>query len=120
MARSELVDDELWELVKSLLPDRKPQRTGRPRVCDRAAFTAIVFVLRTGVPWRLVPRQIGCSGVTAWRRLREWQRAGVWERLHREFLRRLNVAGRIDWSRGVVDSSHIRALRGGLDRAFAG
>ena len=120
MARSELVDDELWGLVKPLLPDRTPRRTGRPRVSDRAAFTAIVFVLVTGVPWRMVPRQIGCSGVTAWRRLREWQRAGVWERLHREYLRRLNTAGRIDWSRGVVDSSHIRALQGGPDRSFAG
>ena len=109
-----------------VLPDHTSQRTGRPRVSDRAAFTAIVFVPRTGVPWRLAPRQIGCSGVTAWRRLREWQRAGVWERLHRELLRRLNAAGRIDWSRGVVDSSHIRALRGGLtgpspvDRARTG
>jgi transposase len=120
MARSELVDDGLWELVKSVLPDRTPRRTGRPRVSDRAAFTAIVFVLVTGVPWRRVPRQIGCSGVTAWRRLREWQSAGVWERLHHELLRRLNAAGRIDWSRGGVDSSHILAVRGGLDRAFAG
>ena len=48
MARSELVDDGLWELVKPLLPDHTPQRTGRPRVSDRAAFTAIVFVLVTG------------------------------------------------------------------------
>ena len=120
MARSELVDDGLWELVKPLLPDHTPQRTGRPRVSDRAAFTAIVFVLVTGVPWRMVPRQISCSRVTAWRRLREWQRAGVWGRLHRELLHHLNAAGRIDWSRGVVDSSHIRALRGGPDRAFAG
>ncbi len=56
MARSKLVDDELWELVKPLLPGRRPQRTGRPRVSDRAAFTAIVFALRTGVLWRLVPR----------------------------------------------------------------
>ena len=126
MARSQLVDDGLWELVKPLLPDHAPQRTGRPRASNQAAFTAIVFVLVTGVPWRMVPRQIGCSGVTAWRRLREWQRAGVWERLHRELLRRLNAAGRINWSRGVVDSSHIRALRGGLtgpspvDRARSG
>lgn len=59
-------------------------------------------------------------GVTAWRRLRDWQAAGVWERLHRELLRRLNAAGRIDWSRGIVDASHIRALRGGLDRPLAG
>jgi transposase len=78
MARPELVDDGLWELVKPLLPDRTPQRTGRPRASDRAVLTAIVFVLVTGgcddgpVADRL------CSGVSAWRRLREWQRAGVW------------------------------------------
>jgi transposase len=95
MARSQLVDDGLWELVKPLLVARTPQQTGRPRVSDRTAFTAIVFVLVTGVPWRMVPRQSGCSGVTAWRRLREWQRAGVWERLHRELLRRLNAQGYI-------------------------
>ena len=106
MARSQLVDDGLWKLVKPLLPDRTPQRTGRPRVSDRAAFTAIVFVLVTGVPWRPVLRQIGCSGGTAWRRLREWQRTGVWERLHGERLRRLNAASRINWSRGVVRRAH--------------
>ncbi len=61
MAGSQLVDDELWELVKPLLPDHSSQRTGRPRVSDRRAFTAIVFVLVSGVPWRMVPRQIGES-----------------------------------------------------------
>ena len=120
MARSQLVDIGLWELVKTLLPDRRPQRTGRPRVSDRAAFTAIVFVIRTGVPWRLVPRQIGCSGVTAWRRLREWQRAGVWERLHRELLRFLNAASRIDWSRGSWTQATSVLFKGGPYRVFAG
>ena len=70
-------------------------------------------MLVTGVPWRVLPRQLGCSGVTAWRRLRDWQAAGVWDRLHGELLRRLNALGRLDWSTGVVDGSHIRALRGG-------
>jgi len=88
MARSQPVIDGLRKLVKPLLSGRTPQRTGRPRVSDRAAFMAITFVLMTGVPWRMVPRQTDCSGVGAWRRLREWQRAGVWERLHRELLRR--------------------------------
>jgi transposase len=67
------------------------------------------------------------SGITAWRRLRDWQAAGVWDRLHRELLRRLNARGRLDWSAGVVDGSHIRALRGGpltgrspVDRARTG
>ena len=120
MGHALLVDDAFWEVLERLLPQLPAQRTGRPRVSDRAAFTAIVFVLVTGVPWRMVPKEIGCSGVTAWRRLRDWQAAGVWERLHRELLRRLNAAGRIDWSRGIVDSSQIRALQGGSDRALAG
>jgi transposase len=115
-----LVDDAFWAVLEPLLPERPPPRTGRPRVSDRAAFTAIVFVLVTGVPWRMVPKEIGCSRVTAWRRLRAWQAAGVWERLHRELLRRLNAAGRIEWSHGIVDSSQIRAVQGGSDRALAG
>ena len=63
MARSQLVDDGLWKLVKPLLPDRTPQCTGRPRVSDRAAFTAIVFVLVTGVPWgRSFDRSVAPEG----------------------------------------------------------
>jgi transposase len=77
MAESLHVDDGLWAVLEPLLPEREPRRTGRPPVDDRIAFTAIVFVLATGVPWRVLPREIGCSGITAWRRLRDWQAAGV-------------------------------------------
>jgi transposase len=121
MAHALLVDDGFWgEVLERLLPARPPRRTGRPPVSDRAAFPAIVFVLVTGVSWRMVPKEIGCSGVMAWRRLPDWQAAGVWERVHRELLRRLNAAGQIDWSHGIADSSQIRALQGGSDRALAG
>ena len=113
MADSLLVGDGLWAVLEPLLPERPARRIGRPRVDDRVAFTAILFVLLTGLPWRLVPQEIGCSGVTAWRRLRDWQAAGVWARLHRELPWRLNATGQLDWSVGVVDGSHIRALRGG-------
>jgi transposase len=94
MADALLADEGMWEVLEPLLPEPPPQRTGRPRVGDRAAFNAIVFVLMTGVPWRMVPQEIGCSGATAWRRLRDWQAAGVWERLQRELLRRTQGAGR--------------------------
>jgi transposase len=127
MADSLLVGDGLWDVLEPLSGERPARRIGRPRVDDRVVFTAILFVLMTGLPWRLLPREIGCSGVTAWRRLRDWQAAGVWVRLHRELLRRLNAAGQLDWSVGVVDGSHIRALRGGpltgpspVDRARTG
>jgi transposase len=73
-------------------------------------FGAIVCVLFTGIAWRHLPRELGCSPATAHRRLQEWQRAGAWASLHRELLRRLNAAGRIDWSRAVIDGSHVGAL----------
>ncbi len=115
------VRDELWEVAAPLLPVHDPDpRGGRPRVDDRVCFNAIVFVLFTGIAWQHLPRESGCSPATAHRRLAEWQSDGVFERLHQELLRRLNTAGRIDWSTGVVDGSHLRALQGGLDRAFAG
>ncbi len=109
------VRDELWEVVEPLLPSKEPDpRGGRPRVDDRDCVGAIVFVLVTGIAWRHLPRELGCSPATAHRRLAEWQRAGVWNSLHRELLRRLNAAGRIDWSAAVIDGSHIRALEGGV------
>lgn len=110
----ELVDDALWELIEPHLPRRKPQRTGRPRVSDRDALRGIIFVLISGTPWEYLPRQMGCgSGMTCWRRLRDWQQAGVWTKVHRVLLEAFQAAGRIDWSRAVVDSSSVRALKGG-------
>jgi transposase len=114
------VRDELWELTRPLLPEHPADpRGGRPRVDDRVCFGAVVFVLFSGIAWRHLPREMGCSPATAHRRLTEWQAAGVFDRLHQELLRRLNRAGKIDWQTSVVDGSHIRALQGGLDRALA-
>ena len=70
-------------------------------------------MLQTGIPWEYLPKEMGCgSGMTCWRRLREWQEAGVWQRLHELLLARLNEAERIDWSRAAIDSSHVRAFGG--------
>lgn len=108
------VRDELWKEVEGLLPRHDPDpRGGRPRVDDRVCFGAIMFVLFTGMAWRHLPRELGCSPATAHRRLAEWQAAGVFDALHRRLLCRLNAAGRIDWDASVVDGSHIRALQGG-------
>src|SRR6266545_3702122 len=109
-----LVSDELWEVIAPLLPAEPPKpKGGRPRVPDRATLTGIVFVLRSGIPWELLPQELGCgSGVTCWRRLRDWQQAGVWHRLHRVLLDRLGEADRIDWSRARADSARLPAKRG--------
>ena len=109
-----LVPDELWAIVGPLLPPEPPKpKGGRPRVSDRAALAGIIFVLRTGCPWEWLPQELGCgSGVTCWRRLRAWQRAGVWHRLHTVLLERLEAADKLDWSRASLDSASIPAKRG--------
>ena len=110
----ELVSDELWEIIEPLLPEEPPKpRGGRPRIDDRAALTGIVFVLKSGIPWEMLPQEMGCgSGSTCWRRLRDWQEAGVWEGLHRALLDRLGEADRIDWERASLDSASVPAKRG--------
>ena len=112
-----LVTDELWTVVEPLLPEQPPKpKGGRPRVNDRAALTGILFVLKSGIPWEMLPQEMGCgSGMTCWRRLKEWHRAGVWERLHRALLDRLGEAGRIDWSRASLDSASVAAPGGRED-----
>jgi transposase len=113
-----LVSDGLWERIEPLLPrvERRYRYPGRKRVPDRQALTGILFVLKTGMPWEDLPQEMGCgSGMTCWRRLRDWNEAGVWERLHQVLLDELQDAGALDWSRAVVDSSHVRA-KGGAPR----
>ena len=109
-----LLPDDLWVIVEPLLPTEPPKPTGgRPRVPDRAALTGIIFVLKSGIPWEMLPQEMGCgSGVTCWRRLRDWQDAGVWDRLHQTLLDRLGDAGRIDWERASLDSARVPAKRG--------
>jgi transposase len=110
----ELVSDDLWEAIEPLLPPEpsKP-KGGRPRVPNRAVLTGIVFVLKSGIPWEMLPKEMGCgSGSTCWRRLRDWQEVGVWRDLHRVLLDRLGKAGKIDWSRASLDSASVAAKRG--------
>ena len=110
----ELVTDELWEVIEPLLPEEPPKPHGRrPRIDDRAALTGILFVLKSGIPWEMLPQEMGCgSGMTCWRRLKEWHEAGVWEELHRTLLDRLGKADEIDWERASLDSASVPAPGG--------
>jgi transposase len=113
-----LLPDALWNLIQPLLPPspRRPNG-GRPRLPDRACLTGILFVLRSGIPWEMLPQELGCgSGMTCWRRLRDWQEAGIWQLVHFSLLDWLARYGKIDWSRAVVDGSSIRAVFGGCRR----
>jgi transposase len=112
-----LLTDELWQRIEPLLPPPKPRRfrfPGRKPLTHRQALTGILFVLKTGINWNDLPRELNCgSGSRCRRRLVEWHEAGVWVRLHALLLDELQGADKIDWSRAAVDSSCARALGGG-------
>ncbi len=117
-----IVSDELWARIEPLLPrvERRFRYPGRKRLPDRQALQGILFVLHTGIAWRHLPAELGFGGgSTCYRRLDEWQRAGVWERLHERLLAELRAAGEIEWSRAVADSSHVQAKKGAPRRARA-
>src|ERR671936_2751660 len=110
-----LVDDELWGSIQPLLPrrTRRYRHPGRRRLDDRKVLNGIVFVLTTGIAWQRLPQELGYgSGMTCWRRLHEWQQAGVFQRRHQLLLTRLRQADRLDLSRAVCDSASLRALLG--------
>lgn len=111
-----LLDDRLWKLIEPLLPVKKRRfrHPGRKPLANRAVLTGILFVLKTGIPWEYLPKEMGCgSGMTCWRRLQAWQKAGVWNQIHRVLLSELRRADQIDFSRALVDSDSIRAVFGG-------
>ena len=115
-----ILDDELWEIIEPLLPLPKRRRKrypGRKPIGHRQALSAILFVLKTGLPWEHLPQELGWgSGMTAWRRLHAWQKKGIWKKIHAALLAHVQGADGLDWSRAIVDSSSVRAVHGGKKR----
>jgi transposase len=114
-----LVPDEFWHEIEPLLPAAVPKpKGGRPRIPDRAALTGIVYVLRSGAAWKMLPQELGCgSGVSCWRRLRDWTKLGIWPEVHRRLLNVLGRRGDIDLNRAIIDSQSVRAVFGGAHRS---
>ena len=111
-----LVSDALWSRIAPLLPPEPPKpKGGRPPIAHRAALNGILYVLRTGIQWKRLPTELGFgSGVTCWRRVRDWQRAKVWARLHLLLLDELGEAGQLDWTRVLVDTRSVPAKKGAV------
>jgi transposase len=110
-----ILDEALWAVLELLLPPEPPRlRGGRPRLPHRQVLRGILFVLRSGIPWELLPKELGCgSGMTCWRRLQEWHAKGLWQWIHRELLNWLGQTSHLDWSRAALDSGSVPAKRGG-------
>jgi transposase len=116
------VSGGLWERIEPLLPARRRRfrYPGRKPLDDRLVLQGILFVLHTGIGWEHLPQELGYGcGMTAWRRLRAWQQAGMWGRLHELLLAELQAADELDWERAIADSSHVQAKKGARRRGPA-
>jgi transposase len=114
MTRRKEIPIALWKRIEPLIPHvKRSPKGGRPRISDQQALNGIIYVLRTGIPWEDLPIELGYgSGMTCWRRLRDWQAAGVWHRLHQVLLAERRRAERLDLSRASLDAASVAAPRG--------
>ena len=112
------ISSALYKKIEPLLPVVTPSlQGGRPRLSNELALNGILFVLRTGIPWEDLPQELGFgSGMTCWRRLRDWQVAGVWHRLHQVLLAELRSADKLDFSRVSMDGASVASPRGARTR----
>lgn len=105
-ARGELTDKQ-WEELKGLLPPQKP-KTGRPAHDHRRIINGILWILRTGAPWRDLPKKYG-PWPTVYSRFYRWRKAGIWDRTLSALQAKSEAQGAIDWEVNFVDSTIIRA-----------
>src|ERR1700679_776699 len=106
MARYELTDEQ-WDLLKDLFP--KQGRGGR-WLNHRTMLNGMLWILRSGAPWRDLPERYG-NFKTVHHRFSRWRRNGMFDKVLKALQIRLDKQGKIDWDLWLVDGTSIRASR---------
>jgi len=107
------ISDKLWNEIKNIFPKEKPLKTvGRPIVRYRKVIDGILYVLRTGCQWKMLPKEYG-SGSTCHRRFQEWNRFSVFKKAWINILKIYNDLIGINWTWQSIDSISIKSPLGG-------
>lgn len=105
--------NEQWSQIKEFFPESKASPLGgRPPAPNRACVEGIIWILRSGAPWRLLPRCYP-SDTTCWRRHKEWTEAGIWEKAWARLMRMLDRRGQLDLEETIADGTFSSAKKGG-------
>jgi transposase len=107
MSRRHELSDEQWEHIQPVLPPQKAQ-TGRPGNDHRTMLNGMIWIARTGAPWRDLPERYG-KWTSVYSRFQRWRKAGIWDRIWSELQRQEDAAGKIDWEIHFVDGTVVRA-----------
>jgi transposase len=105
--------DEQWVVIEPVIPKKQSKR-GRPRNDARRTLNGILYVLKAGSAWEDMPKEDG-SDSTCWRRLDEWSRDGMWERIWRTFLSQLDGEDKTEWAQAFLDGSFVPAKKGAME-----
>lgn len=106
------LSEKHWSLIEPLLPRQDFSRGGRPRADDRKTIEGIIWILRTGAQWDEMPAKYG-SSATCWRRLRDWEKKGVWKEIWKQLLKLLDEQDKIVWDVTYMDATFAPAKKGG-------
>jgi transposase len=107
------ISDELWNMICNLLPDEKPNNTiGRPAVPFRKIMNGILYILRTGCQWKMLPKEFG-SGSTCHRRFQQWVQLGIFKKIWVRLLKEYNSKKGIKLTWQSIDSISIKSPLGG-------
>lgn len=106
MHRGDLTHDE-WQRLEPLLPPQKP-KTGRPASDHRRIINGMLWIARTGAPWRDLPERYGTVGTVSSRFYR-WRKAGIWDQILAALQQHADAAGQLDWDLHFVDGTTVRA-----------
>ena len=94
-------------MIQPLLPPQRP-RTGRPALDHRLIVNAILWLTRTGAPWRDLPERYG-SWKTVYSRFRRWSKQGIWDQVFNALITEAHRRGDLDWELHHIDSTIVRA-----------
>ena len=107
------ISDELWNIISSTLPTEKPNKTiGRPAIPFRKVMNGILYVLRTGCQWKMLPKEFG-SGSTCHRRFQQWNGIGIFKNMWIRLLKEYDNKKGIKWIWQSIDSISIKSPLGG-------
>jgi transposase len=116
-SHQEILPDAIWEKVSPFLPQpQRRKRGGRPPAENRAVLGGILWILRTGARWKDIPKEFA-SGSTCWRRLKAWEEEGLWLKIWREYLAKLDEKQQLAWSECFMDGSFAPAKKGAMESA---